>query len=55
MSKNNKKPVAIYAILGAGSGLIVGLIYNNLALSLIFGFAIGFIIDSIIYINNKRT
>ena len=51
----NKQSVAIYSILGAGGGLLVGIMFNILALGLIFGFAIGIIIDSIIYVNNKRT
>jgi len=53
LSKKNKNSVGIYSTLGAGIGLLVGLMFDNLSLSLIFGFAIGVIIDSIVYSNKK--
>jgi len=55
LSEEDKKSVVKYAILGAGCGLLVGLLYNYLSVGLFFGFALGFIIDGIIYVNRKRT
>jgi uncharacterized membrane protein HdeD (DUF308 family) len=54
LANNKKKIVGIYTTLGAAIGLLFGLMNDNLALGLIFGFAIGVIIDSIVYSNKKK-
>jgi len=54
MTKNKKKPIGVFSILGAGTGLLAAPMGKNLALGLIFGFALGVIIDSIVYLYKKE-